>query len=353
MRAVRPLPTSRTTRHEFHVTKRCSALQIQFWLHTPDLYHARPPGRIVGSSKLSEAVTVPYKSNRQQQPRTREARGRAAGQRILCSGHQLRSKVSDGVPENLTENRIWTSRCKETAHSRTHRKGAAWPRSPTSSWRTGCSCRNIPTGRWTGGLGQNLAKPIKEARVAIVTTAALRTPDQPAFDTSIKGGDWSYRVLDANVDLRALRIAHRSDAFDVRGLEADKNLALPLDRLKSLAREGVIGEVAPRHFSFMGSIAAPGRLIAQTAPGSGSRAPGRCGGCRAANAGLTDVPSAGRTDSEHHRKDRHPDGIGFGAPRGHRTRRSAACPLCRLSPGLPSRGRTRCGDPRPGWFWRC
>lgn len=114
--------------------------------------------------------------------------------------------------------------------------------------------------------GANLTKPIKEARVAIVTTAALHTPDQPAFDTSIKGGDWSYRVLDANVDLSTLRIAHRSDAFDARGLEADKNLALPLDRLKSLAREGMIGEVAPRHFSFMGSIAAPGRLIGQTAP---------------------------------------------------------------------------------------
>jgi D-proline reductase (dithiol) PrdB len=68
------------------------------------------------------------------------------------------------------------------------------------------------------------------------------------------------------VDLSTLRIAHRSDAFDVRGIETDKNLAIPLDRLKSLAREGVIGEVAPRHFSFMGSIAAPGRLIARTAP---------------------------------------------------------------------------------------
>jgi hypothetical protein len=39
-----------------------------------------------------------------------------------------------------------------------------------------------------------------------------------------------------------------------------------LDRLKSLAREGVIGEVAPRHFSFMGSIVAPAGLIEQTAP---------------------------------------------------------------------------------------
>ena len=114
--------------------------------------------------------------------------------------------------------------------------------------------------------GASLKKPVEEARIAVVTTAALHMPDQPPFDTSIRGGDWSYRVLGADVDLGALRIAHRSDAFDIRGLEADKNLALPLDRLRELAHEGGIGEVAPRHFSFMGSIIAPGRLIAESAP---------------------------------------------------------------------------------------
>ncbi len=114
--------------------------------------------------------------------------------------------------------------------------------------------------------GARLRKPLAEARIAIVTTAAFFAPDQPPFDTSLRGGDYSYRVLDADVDLNTLQIAHRSDAFDIRGIESDKNLALPLDRLKSLAREGVIGTVAPRHFSFMGSIAAPGRLMAQTAP---------------------------------------------------------------------------------------
>jgi D-proline reductase (dithiol) PrdB len=114
--------------------------------------------------------------------------------------------------------------------------------------------------------GAKLQKPLEEARVAIVTTAAFFTPDQPPFDTSIRGGDYSYRVLNADVDLSTIQIAHRSDAFDIRGIESDKNLAFPLDRLKALARKGVIGAVAPRHFSFMGSITAPGRLMVQTAP---------------------------------------------------------------------------------------
>ncbi len=73
-------------------------------------------------------------------------------------------------------------------------------------------------------------------------------------------------MLPFDTDLSTLGIAHRSDAFDIRGIATDKNLALPLDRLKSLAEDGVIGSIAPRHFSFMGSISAPGRLIDSTAP---------------------------------------------------------------------------------------
>jgi len=42
--------------------------------------------------------------------------------------------------------------------------------------------------------GASLRKPLREARVALVTTAAFFRPDQPPFDTSIRGGDYSYRA---------------------------------------------------------------------------------------------------------------------------------------------------------------
>ena len=63
-----------------------------------------------------------------------------------------------------------------------------------------------------------------------------------------------------------MQIGHKSDAFDHSGIEKDKNLALPLDRLRELKQEGVIGEMARRHYSFMGSITAPGRFLNITAP---------------------------------------------------------------------------------------
>lgn len=116
------------------------------------------------------------------------------------------------------------------------------------------------------GSGASLSKPLSKSKIAMVTTAAFYAPDQEPFDEEMKGGDPSYRIIPVETDLQALRIGHRSEAFDHAGIEQDKNLALPLERLDELVTEGSIGEVNPRHFSFMGSVTAPGRLIGVTAP---------------------------------------------------------------------------------------
>lgn len=111
-----------------------------------------------------------------------------------------------------------------------------------------------------------LDKPLSEARVALVTSGGLVAPGDEPFDEGIKGGDYSYRVIPGDVETQSLTEHHRSETFDHAGIEADRNLAMPLDRLRELAAEGVIGEIAPRHLSFMGSITAPGRLVKKTMP---------------------------------------------------------------------------------------
>jgi D-proline reductase (dithiol) PrdB len=68
------------------------------------------------------------------------------------------------------------------------------------------------------------------------------------------------------VEVARLVTSHRSRSFDRSGIQRDPNLAFPLDRLRELASRGEIGAPARRHFSFMGSITAPGRLIRETAP---------------------------------------------------------------------------------------
>lgn len=106
---------------------------------------------------------------------------------------------------------------------------------------------------------------LRDARVAVVTSAGIHLPDDPPFQ-KVKGGDFSYRWVPENAPLQELVCTHPSGAWDRSGVEADGNMALPLDRLRELRDDGLIGEVAPRHASFQGSITAPMRLIRSTAP---------------------------------------------------------------------------------------
>ena len=107
-----------------------------------------------------------------------------------------------------------------------------------------------------------LCLPLNECRVALITTAGFFLDGQNPFEK----GDCSYREIPNSIQTQALINGHKSAAYDERGLEIDANLAFPLDRFTELETEGKIGSVNCRHFSFMGSITKPHRLITQTAP---------------------------------------------------------------------------------------
>jgi D-proline reductase (dithiol) PrdB len=92
-----------------------------------------------------------------------------------------------------------------------------------------------------------LGKPLSEATVAIVTSAALHRPDDERFTET----DTRYRTLD-RAD-RDLVMGHWSPNFDHTGFQLDLDVVYPIDRLEELATDGVIGEVAPRHYAFAGN----------------------------------------------------------------------------------------------------
>ena len=94
---------------------------------------------------------------------------------------------------------------------------------------------------------KRLDKPLSEARVAIVTSAALHRPDQDRFGAI----DTGFRALD-RAD-RNIVMGHWSPNFDHTGFQIDLNVVYPIDRLEELAAKGVIGDVAPRHFAFAGN----------------------------------------------------------------------------------------------------
>ena len=113
---------------------------------------------------------------------------------------------------------------------------------------------------------QPLQKPLKDCRLALVSSSGFITADQAPFDESIRGGDYSYREILSNIDIERLIDTHRSNIFDHSGIRADPNLAFPISRMRELEKTGRIGSLNHRHLSFMGSITAPGRLMKRTIP---------------------------------------------------------------------------------------
>jgi D-proline reductase (dithiol) PrdB len=104
-------------------------------------------------------------------------------------------------------------------------------------------CPTFETQPFVGG------PPLAQRRVAIVSSAALiRRGDKP-----FPFGSAECRFLPAALPAGELLTSHVSINFDRAGFQRDLNVVYPIDRLRELAAEGVIGGVAETHFTVMGS----------------------------------------------------------------------------------------------------
>lgn len=93
------------------------------------------------------------------------------------------------------------------------------------------------------------AKPLAESRIAILSSAALiKRGDAPFMP-----GTAELRELPASVPSGDILISHVSINFDRQGFQRDINTIYPIDRLRELAAEGIIGGVSDTHFTVMGS----------------------------------------------------------------------------------------------------
>lgn len=109
-----------------------------------------------------------------------------------------------------------------------------------------------------------LSKPLPHSRVALVGTAGVHLHGDPPFDVTNPLGDPGFRVIRGNVPFDTLRLSH--PGYNTQKVRQDINCVFPLERLRDLAREGIVGSVSPRHFSFMGYIPLPEPLVGKTAP---------------------------------------------------------------------------------------
>ena len=73
-------------------------------------------------------------------------------------------------------------------------------------------------------------------------------------------------MVPVDTDPGELTFSHVSTNWDRSGFAIDMNVVLPVDRLRELASDGVIGSIADHFFSFMGAIFQFDRLIGESAP---------------------------------------------------------------------------------------
>lgn len=128
--------------------------------------------------------------------------------------------------------------------------------------------RYVPSFEWvvypTPSPINPLPKPLQQCRVALVGTAGVHLDGDRSFDVGNPLGDSSLRVIPGDAPFGTLRLSH--PGYNTRKIAQDINCVFPLERLRELAQEGIIGSVSPRNFSFMGYIPVPTTLVAETAP---------------------------------------------------------------------------------------
>ena len=114
----------------------------------------------------------------------------------------------------------------------------------------------IPEGPYAGEIPWTpLAKPVAQARVALLSTAGISMRGDAPFDMELERrnpmrGDPSFRRLRSDATSASIEANHLH--VDTGYIQRDLNVALPLDRLRELAAEGVVGAVADTHYSTMG-----------------------------------------------------------------------------------------------------
>lgn len=112
--------------------------------------------------------------------------------------------------------------------------------------------RKVPTLPQFPGRPWATGPSLAQRRIALVTTAGLHLRTDRPYGPG--GGGADYRAIPGDAAAHDVVMSHLSVNFDRSGFQQDWNVAFPLERLKELVRDRVVGAVAAFHYSFMGAI---------------------------------------------------------------------------------------------------
>ena len=108
---------------------------------------------------------------------------------------------------------------------------------------------------------QASVKPVNRSRVALLSSAALRLENQTPF---VPREDLSYREVSSDPNAGKIIIDHHSGIGTVP--KQDPEIVFPRTALANLVAQGIVGSLAPAHYSFMGGVREHNRIENELAP---------------------------------------------------------------------------------------
>lgn len=121
-----------------------------------------------------------------------------------------------------------------------------------------------------------LTKRLNQVRLTLVSTGGLFVAGQDPLGSNgmtqeeailriqeFLRGDPALATIPRNTPTHLLRVRH--PGYDIRGAQRDYNVVFPLDHLKALQAEAVVGHLADEMYSFVGATSQL-RLLTEHAP---------------------------------------------------------------------------------------
>jgi D-proline reductase (dithiol) PrdB len=127
--------------------------------------------------------------------------------------------------------------------------------------------QGFPPYQWTVNTTAPLTrmkKPLRDCRVSMLTSGGVSRCSTAAWNPNAKN---DLRLDEIAADAPTSDFQIHDSYYDHRDADRDLNCIFPLDRLRELEAEHVIGAVAPRMWSgFMGRIYTRSKVVNESAP---------------------------------------------------------------------------------------
>jgi D-proline reductase (dithiol) PrdB len=107
-------------------------------------------------------------------------------------------------------------------------------------------------------------RTLEKSTIAIVTAGGVHLREQEPFNIADELGDLGFRLIPPDVESSDLMVTHHH--YDHTDADADINVVFPLDVLRELEADKVIGGLARKHIGYMGYTMQLKAMYEGTAP---------------------------------------------------------------------------------------